>query len=67
MDRHYITTTAKNMNVAPPKQEDIGDLKNETLTASRIHGTGWVVYSIKTTTVTANDATNIEECIIEIK
>jgi len=64
---HYLTTMAKNMKVDPPKREDLKDLGNETLTASRIHGTGWVIYSIQTTTVTSDNITNIEERIIVLK
>jgi hypothetical protein len=63
----YLTTMANNMKVDPPKREDLKDLGNETLTASRIHGTGWVVYSVQTTTVTSDNITNIEERIIELK
>ncbi len=63
----YLTTLAKNMKVDPPKLEDLKDLTNETLTASRIHGTGWVIYSVQTTIVNSGDTTNIEERIIEIK
>lgn len=51
----------------PLTREDLKDLKNETLTASRIHGTGWIVYSVQTRTITIDDITNIEERIIEIK
>jgi len=44
------------------------DTKNETNTASRIHGaSGWVIYSIETKEIKAADSTNIEERIIEIK
>lgn len=64
---NYLTTMAKNMGVAPPKQEDLGDFKNEILTSSSIHGTGWVIYSIQTTTITSDNVTDIEERIIEIK
>ena len=46
---------------------EIKELKNETVTASRIQGTGWVIYSVQTITVTAENITNIEERIIEIK
>jgi hypothetical protein len=63
----YLTKMANTMKVTPPIREDIKELKNETLTASRIHGTGWVVYSIQTTTVTTDNITNIEERTIEIK
>lgn len=63
----YITKMAKTMNTELPRREDMKELKNETLTASRIHGTGWVLYSIQTTTITSDDSTLIEERIIEIK
>jgi hypothetical protein len=63
----YLTTMAKNLNVSPPKREDLKDLANEILTASRIHGSGWIVYSVQTTTVTSDNLTNIEERVIELK
>ncbi len=63
----YLTTLAKNINANPPKREDIENLKNEILTASRIHGTGWIVYSVQTTTVSSGDQSDVEERIIEIK
>lgn len=49
------------------KREDIKDLKHEVLTSSRIHNSGWVIYSIQTKTVSSDDITNIEERIIEIQ
>ncbi len=63
----YLTKMANTMKVTPPKREDLKDLKNEILTTSRIHGTGWVIYSIHTTTVNSDNVTSIEERIIEIK
>lgn len=51
-----------------PDRKDIPSITNETYTASRIHGeTGWIIYSIETKEVKADDTTNIEERIIEIK
>lgn len=51
----------------PPRNE-FPSLTNETNTASRIHGeSGWVIYSIETKEITAEETTNIEERIIEIK
>ncbi len=64
---NYLTTMANNMKVDPPKREDLKDLGNQTLTSSRIHGSGWVVYSVQTTTVTSDNLTNIEERIIELQ
>jgi hypothetical protein len=63
----YLTTMAKNLNVSPPKRDDLKDLANEILTASRIHSSGWIVYSVQTTTVTSDNLTNIEERVIELK
>jgi len=62
----YLTQMAKNMKIDPPKREDVKDLKNETNTASRIHNSGWILYSIQTTTVVSDNSTNIEERIIEM-
>ena len=63
----YLTRMANKMGTAGPKKEDLKNFTNETLTASRIHGSGWVVYSILTKTVTFDKTSNIEERIIEIK
>jgi hypothetical protein len=63
----YLITMAKNMGVDPPKPGDLGAFQNEILTASNIHGTGWVLYSIQTTTVTSGNVSNIEERIIEMR
>jgi hypothetical protein len=64
---NYLKTMSKSMKSPEPKKEDIGQLTNVTTTASRIHGTGWIIYSIQTKTVEAPGATNIEERIMEIK
>ena len=64
---NYLTTMAKNMKVDLLTREDLKDLGNETLTASRIHGTGWVIYSVQTITITSDNVKNIEERIIELK
>ena len=51
-----------------PPRNKFPSLTNETNTASRIHGeTGWIIYSIETKTVTAEETTNIEERIMIIK
>lgn len=64
---NYLKSMSKSMKSPEPKKEEIGQLTNVTTSASRIHGTGWVIYSIQTKTVEAQGATNIEERIIEIK
>jgi hypothetical protein len=51
-----------------PPRNKFPSLTNETNTASRVHGeTGWIIYSIETKEIKAEDTTNIEERIIEIK
>lgn len=51
-----------------PLRSKFPSLTNETNTASRIHGeTGWIIYSIETKTITAEETTKIEERIMEIK
>ena len=51
-----------------PQRNEFPSLTNETNTASRIHGeSGWIIYSIETKEITAEETTNIEERIIEIK
>jgi hypothetical protein len=63
----YLKNMAKTMKTKAPKKDEIGQLTNITTTASRIHGTGWLIYSILTKNVTTMGATNIEERIIEIQ
>jgi hypothetical protein len=51
-----------------PTKEKFPPLSNETWTASQIHGgSGWVVYSVETKQVKADNVTNIEKRVIEIK
>ncbi len=63
----YLTQTSSTMNSPAPKWEDFPPLKNETWTASRIHGSGWIIYSIETKEVSADNVLNVEERIIEIQ
>lgn len=64
---NYLKLTMKTMGLPAPNINDIKEVNNQTDLASRIHGSGWVIYSIQTKTVTAENATRIEESIIEIK
>lgn len=51
-----------------PERKDFPSLTNETFTASRIHGvTGWIIYSIETKEIKAEETIKIVERIIEIK
>ena len=63
----YLVKMAETMKIPAPKREEIPPLTNDTWTASRIHGTGWVIYSIETKETKAEGQTNVEERIIEIQ
>lgn len=62
----YVTQIVSSMNGQLPKREDFPPLANETSTASRIHGSGWIIYSVETKEVMAEDSKQIIERIIEI-
>lgn len=63
----YLTKMAETMQTHAPKREEFSFLHNETYTASRIHGSGWPLYSIQTKEVKADNVIQIEECIIDLK
>lgn len=63
----YLTKMSETLKVPIPKREDFPEVTNDTWTASRIHGTGWIVYSIETKETKAEGVTNIDERIIEIQ
>lgn len=64
----YLKDLAKTTGTKPPKRDEIPPLKNETRTASRIHGySSWIIYSIETKEVSSETSTNVEERIIELK
>lgn len=63
----YLTQLAETLDVAGPVWEEFPPIQNETLTASRIHSSGWVLYSVETQIVSAEGFTNIKENIIEIQ
>lgn len=63
---NYLTQMVSGMDGQLPNREDFPPLTNETRTASRIHGSGWVIYSIETKEVNAEDTKQIIERIIEL-
>jgi hypothetical protein len=63
----YVTKMANTLKAPAPKRDEFPMLTNETRRASRIHGSGWPIYSIETKEVKAEDVIQIEERIIEIK
>jgi hypothetical protein len=63
----YMVRTAETLGTEAPKWEDFPPLKNEIWLASRIHGSGWIIYSIETREVTAEGTINVQNRIIEIE
>jgi hypothetical protein len=64
----YLVKIARATGSESPKREQMPAVRNDTRTASRIHGSsGWIIYSIETKEVTAEDVLNFEERIIELK
>lgn len=63
----YLSKMAETMQTTVPKWEEFPSLKNEVRVASRVHGSGWIIYSVQTKEVTAEGYTHIDETIIEIQ
>ena len=62
----YLLKMAETLKIPSPKIEDIPLVSNDVWTASRIHGSGWVIYSVETRETKAEGQTNVKERIIEI-
>jgi hypothetical protein len=63
----YLTKMAETLKIPPPKRDELPEISNTIWIASRIHGTGWIVYSVETRETKAEGVTKIEERIIEIQ
>ncbi|MBB6612114.1 hypothetical protein H7F15_13775 [Pontibacter sp. Tf4] len=63
----YLGKMSKAVGAAKPDLSRMPPLQHETRVASRIHGSGWVIYSIETKEVSAENTLAFEERIIEIK
>jgi hypothetical protein len=63
----YLTKMSETLKISKPKREEIPTVRNTTWTASRIHGTGWVVFSVETKETKSEEITSIEERTIEIQ
>jgi hypothetical protein len=63
----YLKSISKNSEIKSLKREDLNGLKHETITVSLIHLHGWIINSIQTTTVNADNITKINERTITLK
>jgi hypothetical protein len=64
---NFALTLAGNLNAPAPSRDAIGKVTNETTTGSRIHDSGWPIYSFETKVVSAQGQQHVEERIIELK
>lgn len=65
--RRYLSEMSKAMKQPESTLEELGPFINEITNGTRVHGSGWIIYSIQTKTVMSGDITNVEETVIEIK
>lgn len=63
----YLTTMAQMLGTPLPEKEGFPALTNEIRRASRIHGSGWVIYSIDTKEVKAENVLQVDTRIVELK
>lgn len=63
----YLTNMASTLSFPLPKKEDFPSFKNITYTTAQIHNWGWIISSIVTKEVEADNMLKVEEQIIEIK
>lgn len=63
----YLLKMAKNLNAPLPKREDLKDLKNEIVTQSRIHDSGWVLNSTQISTTHSGQHITIDKRTIVSK
>jgi hypothetical protein len=63
----FLARMAETMDGPAPVREEIPSLHNETRLTSRIHDSGWVIWSVQTKEVLAQDVVQVEECVIELR
>ena len=63
----YLKSMSKSIEITEPTNKEVQKLSNVITTDSRIHDSGWVIYSIQTKVVEAPGGRDIEERIIEIE
>lgn len=64
--KQYLAEMAKSLKAPLPNFDQVKELTNVTDIASRIHETGWIMYSILTKQVSTEGIINIEERVIEL-
>lgn len=63
----FLNEMSETLKIVTPQDGMLQDMSNNTWLATRIHGSGWVIYSIQTTEVKVPTQTKIKERVIEIQ
>jgi hypothetical protein len=63
----YLVRLANSMNTTPPKKEEIGQLRNEIITRSRLYGSGWLSVSVQSSSVYSGERGEVEIRRIELQ
>lgn len=64
---NYLKSIAEKVGGNPPQPEDVVGMRNEVITTSSIHDSGWLLYSIQTLSVSLGDSVSIEQRTIDLK
>ena len=62
----YLKKMSRTVKIELPAEKDFPELTNETFTASRIHGSGWVIFTLESKEVRTHDRLKVIENIIEL-
>jgi len=63
----YLSSMASTLEASLPKREKFSPLKNQSWMASRIHDSGWIIFTSETKEVSMENTVRIEERIIELQ
>lgn len=64
---NYLSKMSSNLEAPEISRDDFENISNTILTASIIHGTGWIIYSVETKEVRVKNAIQFEERRIDMK
>lgn len=63
----YLVRTAEELGRPAPEKNNFPPITNVKWTSARIHGSGWIIYSVETTEINSEGVINIKERIIELE
>jgi hypothetical protein len=63
----YLAKTAEELGRPVPQKETFQPVTNVKWTSARIHGSGWIIYSVETREIFSDGVLNVKERIIELE